>query len=48
MCASCGCGTPNDNHADSSNITLDDLDRAASAAGISREQVVENLRSSAG
>jgi len=43
MCASCGCGKPNDDHGDSRNITLQDLDQAAQAAGTTREQVVENM-----
>lgn len=46
MCASCGCGTPDDNHGDPANITVDELQWAADAAGISPDQVVENLRSS--
>ena len=42
MCMSCGCGAPNNNHGDERNIAQDDLDRAAEAAGVSREQAVEN------
>ncbi len=45
MCMSCGCGTPNDTHGDERNITQDDLDRAAEAAGIRREQAAENIMS---
>lgn len=44
MCASCGCGKPNDNHGDTANITSEDIERAARAADISPTQVVENLR----
>jgi hypothetical protein len=44
MCASCGCGKPNDNHGDTANITLDDLERAARAAGVSTAQVADNLK----
>lgn len=43
MCMSCGCGMPNDNHEDARNITQDDLDRAAQAANISREQAAQNI-----
>ncbi len=43
MCMSCGCGAPNDDHGDERNITQDDLDRAAAAANISREQAAENI-----
>lgn len=45
MCMSCGCGMPNDNHGDERDITQDDLDRAAAAADISREQSGENIMS---
>ena len=44
MCASCGCGRPNDDHGDSRNITLQDIDQAAQAAGTSRERVVEKIQ----
>jgi hypothetical protein len=43
MCMSCGCGKPNDNHGDSRNITLHDLNDAAEAAGISTAQAVQNI-----
>jgi hypothetical protein len=43
MCMSCGCGSPNDNHGDERNITQDDLDRAAQAASISRDQAAQNI-----
>lgn len=46
MCASCGCGKPNDDHGDKANITVDDIERAAKAAGVSAEQVAENLKAS--
>lgn len=45
MCMSCGCGSPSDNHGDERNITQEDLDRAAQAASISREQAAENIMS---
>lgn len=43
MCISCGCGKANDDHGDSRNITLQDLDQAARAAGTTREQVMQNI-----
>ncbi len=43
MCMSCGCGAPNDNHGDNNTITLDDLDRAARAANIERDQAADNI-----
>jgi hypothetical protein len=43
MCLSCGCGEPNNDHGDSRNITLDDLELAAQAAGTTREEVVQNI-----
>lgn len=43
MCVSCGCGSPNENGGDSRLITLKDLDQAAQASGITREQVVQNI-----
>jgi hypothetical protein len=46
MCVSCGCGSPNDKHGDQRNITMNDLDQAAKAAGTTRDRVVENIVSS--
>lgn len=43
MCVSCGCGRPNDDHGDSRNITLNDLDQAAKAAGTTRDKVLRNM-----
>lgn len=43
MCVSCGCGRPNDDHGDSRNITLNDLDQAAKAAGTTRDKVLQNM-----
>lgn len=48
MCLSCGCGKPDDDHGDSRNITMSDLDRAAKAAGTTPEKVVQNILSSSG
>ena len=46
MCASCGCGKPNDKHGDDRHITMQHLEQAAQAAKISVTQVIENLRQS--
>ena len=43
MCLSCGCGQPNDDHGDSRNITLNDIDQAAKAAGTTRDKVLQNI-----
>jgi hypothetical protein len=43
MCLSCGCGNPNEDYGDSRHITMKDLDQAAQAAGITRDQVVQNI-----
>ncbi len=48
MCVSCGCGSPNDDHGDSRNITLDDLDQAAVAAGTTRDKVLQNMMGGSG
>jgi hypothetical protein len=47
MCISCGCGKVHDDHGDSRHLTLEDLKHAADAAGVSVEQVVQNIQSSA-
>jgi hypothetical protein len=44
MCMSCGCGEPRDDHGNPDNITLDDMEKAAQAAGISTQQAAENIR----
>lgn len=43
MCISCGCNHPADNHGDKRNITLQDIDAAAQAAGTTREKVLQNI-----
>ena len=43
MCMSCGCGNPNDDHGDSRNITLNDIDQAAIAAGTTRDRILQNM-----
>jgi hypothetical protein len=44
MCASCGCGIPNDEHGDARHITMDQLKAAAEAAGITVDEVVSNMQ----
>jgi len=48
MCVSCGCGRPNDDHGDTRNITLNDLDQAAMAAGTTRDKVLQNMMGGSG
>jgi hypothetical protein len=43
MCVSCGCGVPDAAHGDDRHITLDDLEAAAKAVGLSVEEVVRNI-----
>jgi hypothetical protein len=43
MCMSCGCGKPNEGHGDEANITFDQLERAANAAGIDPETAADNI-----
>ena len=43
MCVSCGCGVPDAAHGDDRHITLDDLEAAARAVGITVEEVVGNI-----
>ena len=47
MCASCGCGMIHDDHGDERLITLEDLQQAAEASGISVSEVVRNLQAAA-
>lgn len=43
MCLSCGCGDAFDNHGDSRNITMREVDQAAQAAGTTPERVAQNI-----
>jgi hypothetical protein len=43
MCASCGCGEPDEQHGNSANITQSQIDDAASAADITPEQAARNI-----
>jgi hypothetical protein len=45
MCMSCGCGDVNNDHGNSDNITEEDLEHAANAADISKQQAADNIRS---
>ena len=44
MCASCGCKQLDNAHGDDRHITIRELRDAADAAGISVNQVIDNLR----
>jgi hypothetical protein len=46
MCASCGCGKPNDTHGDQRHITLDQVQQAAAASNITPKEVAKNLMDS--
>jgi hypothetical protein len=48
MCVSCGCGVANDDHGDPRNITQEDLEAAAEAAGLDVEDVLVNIEETAG
>lgn len=43
MCASCGCGKPNDQHGDEAHILLKDVEKAAKAAEISTVEAAQNI-----
>ncbi len=47
MCVSCGCGEMHDNHGDPRHLTIEDLEQAAEAAGLTVDQVVQNIQTSA-
>lgn len=47
MCASCGCNMFEDDHGDNRHITIQDLQAAAEAAGITVQEVVDNLQAAA-
>ena len=46
MCVSCGCNKPNDKHGDDRHITMEQLEKAASAAGKSTADVAKNIQKS--
>lgn len=45
MCVSCGCGLPHDDHGDSRNITIEDLQAAADAANETLGCAAHNVES---
>ena len=45
MCLNCGCGEPDTRH-QPTDITREDLQRAAEGSGISMEEATSNVRSS--
>ena len=48
MCVSCNCGEPNNDHGDSRNITMRQVEQAASAMGKSPKDVASNIQKSVG
>ncbi len=44
MCLSCGCGVPDEDHGNPDHITMEDLRKAAEAAGIDADQAADNIR----
>jgi hypothetical protein len=44
MCLSCGCKQPNEAHGDERNITMDSLQQAADAGGVSLEDAARNIQ----
>ena len=43
MCLNCGCGDYNDKRGKATNITMDDLERAAKGEGMSIEETVDEM-----
>lgn len=44
MCATCGCGIPEDKHGDDRNINWSEIEAAAQANDISAEEAVKNIQ----
>jgi hypothetical protein len=44
MCASCGCGKPEDKHGDERNITWSEVTAAAAANQQSPQQAIQNMQ----
>ena len=44
MCLSCGCGEPNGAHGNADNITMDKLEAAAIAGGVTAKEALDNMR----
>jgi hypothetical protein len=47
MCMSCECGRPDDQMGEERHLTLEKVQAAADAAGISLQEVAENISKSA-
>ena len=43
MCASCGCGSPEEQHGDERNITWSQIEAAADAGGQTPQEAVRNM-----
>ncbi len=43
MCATCGCGIPEDKHGDERNITWSEIESAAKASDVSTDEAVNNI-----
>ncbi len=43
MCATCGCGIPEDKHGDERNINWSQIEAAAQASDISTDEAVKNI-----
>ena len=48
MCASCGCGMPEDQHGDDRNILWSQVEAAAQASDISPTEAAKNMMEMAG
>ena len=48
MCATCGCGRPEDKHGDERNITWSQVVAAAEAGGVTPSQAAQNVNDMAG
>jgi hypothetical protein len=44
MCLDCGCGKPNDDHGDKRHITMNQINDAAKASGISPQEAMQNIQ----
>lgn len=43
MCLDCGCHKPSDSHGDARHITLQDVQKAAEASGISTQEAADRI-----
>ena len=43
MCLDCGCGKPNDDHGNADHLTMEQVEKAAKASGISVDEAVKNI-----